>query len=122
MKLHRLLFDDSDDPDIQFKQYWNAHWPYCKHALIKICTSLQINYTRFPQSINYNNIKKIKESILAITRSAKMVFTKELNTFERNKIDAFIINRNNDLSKNQMKMLNSILDRKPRKIHLDSIE
>lgn len=121
MKLHRLLFDHSNDPDTQFKQYWNAHWPYCKHTLITVCNTFEINYSRFPQNINLANLKKVKECLLAIIRSIKLTFTYELNKFERDKIDAFIVNRNDNLTKNQTKMLNSILDRKPRKIHLDRI-
>lgn len=63
-------------------------------------------------------IKLIDNLLITLIKQQK----KLEHTFTQDKITKFIDRRNDDLKDNQRRMLNSILERQPRQIHLDRIK
>ncbi|RIA85065.1 hypothetical protein C1645_831356 [Glomus cerebriforme] len=106
-------------PEI-WTHYW-LNWKQYRVDIYKICNKHQIPTTLLPTTITPHNLNKIKDyikSLISITQNLKLHLTEAHNIQQINK---FINIRNEDLKHNQRKMINSILNRKPKRIVLDRL-
>ncbi|GBB99149.1 hypothetical protein RclHR1_03430010 [Rhizophagus clarus] len=105
----------------KWQTYWNI-WPLIRKTLYKANTlfdKIIFNYLPlFITRLNYNPTKRtIKQGLLM----AKEIKQAEIAKHDITNINFHILNRNNNLENNQRKMINSLLDRKPRHIRLDRL-
>jgi hypothetical protein len=81
---------------------------------------LLINYI-FPKLINTQNYIQIKSQLHQLIRTLQFLHNTEAQKIKLEQIQQFILQRNDNLKFNQTKMINSILNRKLRKIILDCL-
>ncbi|GET02155.1 RNA-directed DNA polymerase from mobile element jockey-like [Rhizophagus clarus] len=101
--------------------YW-SNWQSIKWNLHNINKLLEMPiFTQLPRSISRQNFRQTKQTIQKGLYTCKELLKEHQLKYDLNNIDKFIIQRNNNIISNQRKMINSIMDRKPRTIQLDRL-
>jgi hypothetical protein len=67
------------------------------------------------------NYDEIKMNLSTLKTNISNRFNQLFNDWTKDKIDKYIIDRENNISENQTKMINSILRRKPQRIIIDRV-
>jgi hypothetical protein len=73
--------------------------------------------------VTLNNYDEIKSTLTDLKLKLKIIldFKTQHHNWTQHKIEKFIINRENNISENQTKMINSILERKPQRLIIDRV-
>jgi hypothetical protein len=101
--------------------YW-SNWNLIRKIIIDSINKYKLQITFiYPKTINFNNYTTIKSNLRQLIKSLKFIHNTEAQKIKLQQIQQFILIRNNNLKFNQTKMINSILNRKPRKIVLDHL-
>ncbi|CAB4402955.1 unnamed protein product [Rhizophagus irregularis] len=95
----------NNDPQTDNKSMWNS-------------IKLIIDSTKL--TLNCNNYKSTKKTIGSLLRTSQII--QHEDQWKINNINKYINERNDNLVHNQKRMINSILDRKPQRIHLDRLQ
>ncbi|GBC03155.1 hypothetical protein RclHR1_00500003 [Rhizophagus clarus] len=102
-------------------KYWTI-WPSLKWQLYNINKLFNSPiFTNLPSQISQPNFKQIQKIIKEGLYACKELLKEYQLKYDLNNINKYNIQRNDNLILNQQKMINSIMDRKPRTIHLDRL-
>ncbi|GBC05624.1 hypothetical protein RclHR1_06320002 [Rhizophagus clarus] len=117
---HQTITIDNIPPE-KWQTYWNI-WPLIRKTLYKANTLFdKIIFNYLPLSITQSNYIHTKRIIKQGLLMAKEIKQAAIAKHDITNINLHILNRNNNLENNQRKMINSLLDRKPRHIRLDRL-
>ncbi|GBB92227.1 hypothetical protein RclHR1_19890004 [Rhizophagus clarus] len=104
-----------------WNNYWSP-WPSLRWNLYNINKLFKTPiFTQLPLQISRPNFKQTKHTIQKGLYTCKELLKEHQLKYDLNNIDRYITQRNNNLIANQRRMINSIMDRKPRTIHLDRL-
>ncbi|GBC00565.1 hypothetical protein RclHR1_00390019 [Rhizophagus clarus] len=127
--IHRMAIENEQSQTItidnipleKWQTYWNI-WPLIRNTLYKANTLFdKIIFNYLPLSITRSNYIQMKRIIKQGLLMAKEIKQAAIAKHDITNINFHILNRNNNLENNQRKMINSLLDRKPRHIQLDRL-
>ncbi|GBB95133.1 hypothetical protein RclHR1_24820004 [Rhizophagus clarus] len=127
--IHRMAMENEQSqnttidniPLEKWQAYWNI-WPLIRKTLYKANNLFdKIIFNHLPLSITQSNYTQTKRSIKQGLLMAKEIKQAAIAKHDITNINFHILNRNNNLENNQRKMINSLLDRKPRHIRLDRL-
>ncbi|GBC02754.1 hypothetical protein RclHR1_00480011 [Rhizophagus clarus] len=110
------------DPATQWSTYWSS-WPLHRRSLLesnKLFHNILFDQ-KLPLTVNQLNFNNTKKLIRKALISAKTLYQEEKDIHTLNNINNYITQRNDNLQNNQRRMINSILERKPRTIILDRL-
>jgi hypothetical protein len=115
-----LLQTETLDTNI-WTNYW-SNWNLIRKTIIDSINNykLQIMFI-YSKTITFQNYTIIKSNLRQLIKSLKFIHNTEAQKIKLQQIQQFILIRNDNLKFNQTKMINSILNRKPRKIVLDRL-
>jgi hypothetical protein len=104
-----------------WNNYW-SNWNLIRKTIIDTINNhkLKITYI-YPKTITPLNYTTIRSKIRNLIKSLKFLHNTEVQKVKLQQIQQFILIRNDNLKFNQTKMINSILNRKPRKIIFDRL-
>jgi hypothetical protein len=101
--------------------YW-SNWNLIRKIIIETINTYKLQITFiYPKTINFHNYSTIKSNLRQLIKSLKFIHNTEAQKIKLQQIQQFILIRNDNLKFNQTKMINSILNKKPRKIVLDHL-
>ncbi|GES88085.1 RNA-directed DNA polymerase from mobile element jockey-like [Rhizophagus clarus] len=104
-----------------WNNYWSS-WPSLRWNLYNINKLFKTPiFTQLPLQISHPNFKQTKYTIQKGLYTCKELLKEHQLKYDLNNIDKYITQRNNNIIANQRRMINSIMDRKPRTIHLDHL-
>lgn len=123
---HRLPKPDNKEdlipniPDTIWNEYFK-NWSKYHAFIIKITLSIELNIL-LQHTVTKENYHSQKTIIYDLYKQLKFIRDDTISKWRVDeRIDYYINQRNNDLSANQTKMINSILQRTPRRITLDRL-
>ncbi|GES73345.1 ribonuclease H-like domain-containing protein [Rhizophagus clarus] len=117
-----LHCNPDSDPVTQWSTYWSS-WPLHRRSLLesnKLFHNILFDQ-KLPLMVNHLNFNSTKKLIRKALISAKTLYKEEKDIYTLNNINNYVIQRNDNLLNNQRRMINSILERKPRTIILDRL-
>ncbi|CAB4446545.1 unnamed protein product [Rhizophagus irregularis] len=109
----------TDIPDSIWMAYF-SNWSTYHNHITKIATKLDYQIL-LRYNITKENYTSQKTEIYNFYKYLKYIRDEEISKWRTERIDYYLNERNNDLTDNQTKMINSILQRTPRKITLDRL-
>ncbi|CAB5192257.1 unnamed protein product [Rhizophagus irregularis] len=103
---------------------FRKHWTKKRKWLIKISNIYETNIaTLLPNDLNnIDDIDRTLPIIINLEDHIKKILNEDRSQWDKEQINKFINRRDDDLKNNNKRMLNSILERHPRKITLDRIK
>jgi hypothetical protein len=115
-----LLQTDTIDVNT-WTNYW-SNWNLIRKTIIDTINNFKLQITFiYPKTITLQNYVSIKSNLRQLFKSLKFLHNTEAQKIKLQQIQQFILIRNDNLKYNQTKMINSILNRKPKKIVLDRL-
>ncbi|CAB4411748.1 unnamed protein product [Rhizophagus irregularis] len=109
----------TDIPDSIWTTYF-SNWSTYHNHITKIATKID-HQILLRYNITKENYTSQKTEIYNFYKYLKYIRDEEISKWRTERIDYYLNERNNDLTDNQTKMINSILQRTPRKITLDRL-
>ncbi|CAB4424129.1 unnamed protein product [Rhizophagus irregularis] len=109
----------TDIPDSIWMTYF-SNWSTYHNHITKIATKVEYQIL-LRYNITKENYTSQKTEIYNFYKYLKYIRDEETSKWRTERIDYYLNERNNDLTDNQTKMINSILQRTPRKITLDRL-
>jgi hypothetical protein len=115
-----LNHPDNLDNNI-WNNYW-SNWNLIRKTIIDTINTYKLNIGYiYPKTIIPFNYTTVRSNLRNLIKSLKFLHNTEAQKVKLQQIQQFILIRNDNLKFNQTKMINSILNRKPRKIVLDRL-
>jgi hypothetical protein len=114
--------NDMDNIDqLIWSNYW-SNWNLIRDTIIRTKNTFEIQLSYIiPKTITIHNYKTIKSHLRQFIKTLRFIYNTEAQKVKLEQIQQFILQRNNNLKYNQTKMINSILNRKPKKIILNRL-
>ncbi|PKK57444.1 hypothetical protein RhiirC2_798029 [Rhizophagus irregularis] len=102
---------------------WNSYfekWPTYLKKILDIVEHIELTIDLTPVITKDNYIDQ-KKKIYSFYNTLKTMYQNVISKWTKDQIEYYINERNNNLTNNQTKMINSLLQRKPRRIILDRL-
>jgi hypothetical protein len=100
------LNDKTISSSFNLTKFWDITQ---QKKLIKISSIYNIDFY-WPQTITLNNYNEIKQHLMELKSKLMLDFNTHHHDWTQQKIEKFIVNRENNIMENQTKMINSILE------------